>query len=94
MQVPALPLYIALANSGCSNTYFAMMVPFFLSVFAIFLFRQFFKSFPDDIIHAARLDGMNEFEIVWRIVGRARGRPSPPSPCSRSSRTGTTCTGR
>ena len=44
------------------------MLPFFLSVFAIFLFRQFFKGFPDDIIQAARLDGMSEFEIVWRIV--------------------------
>ena len=68
VQVPALPLYIALAKLGLLNTYFAIMLPFFLSVFAIFLFRQFFKSFPDDIIHAARLDGMSEFEIVWRIV--------------------------
>lgn len=68
VQVPALPLYIALANLDLLNTYFAMMVPFFLSVFAIFLLRQFFKGFPDDIIHAARLDGMSEFEIVWRIV--------------------------
>jgi multiple sugar transport system permease protein len=68
VQVPAMPLYIALAELGLLNTYFSMMVPFFLSVFAIFLFRQFFRSFPDDIIHAARLDGMNEFEIVWRIV--------------------------
>ncbi len=68
VQVPALPLYIALADLGLLNTYFSMMVPFFLSVFAIFLLRQFFKGFPDDIIHAARLDGMSEFEIVWRIV--------------------------
>jgi multiple sugar transport system permease protein len=67
-QVPALPIYIALAKVDLLNTYFSMMVPFFLSVFAIFLFRQFFRSFPDDIIHAARLDGMSEFEIVWRIV--------------------------
>jgi len=68
VQVPALPLYIALANLNLLNTYFSMMVPFFLSAFAIFLLRQFFKGFPDDIIHAARLDGMGEFEIVWRIV--------------------------
>jgi multiple sugar transport system permease protein len=67
-QVPALPIYIGLAKVDLLNTYFAMLVPFFLSVFAIFLFRQFFRSFPDDIIHAARLDGMSEFEIVWRIV--------------------------
>jgi len=68
VQVPALPLYIGLANLNLLNTYFSMMVPFFLSVFAIFLLRQFFRGFPDDIISAARLDGMSEFEIVWRIV--------------------------
>jgi multiple sugar transport system permease protein len=68
IQVPALPLYMGLAELGLLNTYFAIMMPFFLSVFAIFLFRQFFKSYPDEIIHAARLDGMSEFEIVWLIV--------------------------
>jgi multiple sugar transport system permease protein len=68
VQVPALPLYIGLAELGLLNTYFAMMLPFFLSVFAIFLFRQFFKGYPDEIIQAARLDGVSEFEIVWRIV--------------------------
>jgi multiple sugar transport system permease protein len=68
VQVPALPLYMGLASLGLLNTYFAIMMPFFLSVFAIFLFRQFFKSYPDEIIHAARLDGMSEFEIVWLIV--------------------------
>lgn len=67
-QVPALPLYIALAELGLLNTYFSMMVPFFLSVFAVFLFRQFFRSYPEEIIQAARLDGLSEFEIVWRIV--------------------------
>jgi multiple sugar transport system permease protein len=68
IQVPSLPLYMALAEVGLLNTYFSMMMPFFLSVFAIFLFRQFFKSYPDEIIQAARLDGVGEFEIVWRIV--------------------------
>lgn len=68
IQVPALPLYIALAKLGLLDTYFALMFPFFLSVFGIFLFRQFFKTFPDEIIDAARLDGFSEFEIVWRIV--------------------------
>jgi multiple sugar transport system permease protein len=68
IQVPALPLYMGLAKLGLLNSYFAIMMPFFLSVFAIFLFRQFFKGYPDEIIHAARLDGMSEFEIVWRIV--------------------------
>jgi multiple sugar transport system permease protein len=68
IQVPALPLYMGLAFTGLLNTYFAMMFPFFLSVFAIFLLRQSFKTFPDEIIEAARLDGMSEIEIVWRVV--------------------------
>jgi hypothetical protein len=50
IQVPALPLYMGLARLGLLNTYFAIMMPFFLSVFAIFLFRQFFKGYPDEII--------------------------------------------
>ena len=68
IQVPALPLYLGLAHTKLLDTYFAMMLPFFLSVFATFLFRQVFKTFPDEIIQAARIDGLGEFEILWRIV--------------------------
>lgn len=73
IQVPSLPLYLMLAEAGLLNTYVGMMFPFFLSVFAIFLFRQSFKSFPEEIIQAARLDGASEFEIVWRIVAPSAG---------------------
>lgn len=68
IQAPALPLYLALNAMGALDSYFAMMAPFFLSVFAIFLFRQTFKSYPDEIIQAARLDGMSEGAILWTIV--------------------------
>ncbi len=68
IQVPAIPLFLGLAQADLLDTYFALMLPFFLSVFAIFLFRQAFKSFPEDIIQAARLDGMSDFSILWRIV--------------------------
>lgn len=68
IQVPALPLYLSLAHVGLLDTYFSMMLPFFLSVFAIFLFRQAFKTFPDEILQAARVDGVSETEILWRIV--------------------------
>lgn len=68
IQVPALPLYLGLAHTGLLNTYFAMMLPFFITVFGTFLFRQVFKTFPDEIIQAARVDGLGEAEILWRIV--------------------------
>jgi multiple sugar transport system permease protein len=67
-HVPALPLYVAFAWTGILNTFAALILPSVISVFAIFLFRQFFKSLPDELIHAARIDGMNELSIVWRVI--------------------------
>jgi multiple sugar transport system permease protein len=68
IHVPALPIYLGLAKLRLLDGYFALMFPWFLSAFAIFLFRQFFKTFPDEIISAARLDGFAEFEIVIRLM--------------------------
>lgn len=68
VQVPALPLYIALAKLGLLNTYFSLMFPWFFSAFAIFLFRQHFRTFPQEIISAARIDGFTEIEIVLRLI--------------------------
>lgn len=67
-QVLALPLFILCYELGILNTYAALILPFVISPFGIFLFRQSFKSIPDDIIQAARLDGLSEFAIVWRIM--------------------------
>lgn len=64
----ALPLYIMLAKVGLTNTYAALIVPWTISVFGIFLMRQFFLTVPDDLIDAARMDGMSEFSIVWRVM--------------------------
>jgi multiple sugar transport system permease protein len=67
-QTTALPLYLGIHQLGLLNSYTALIVPFTCSVFAIFLFRQFFRAIPDDLINAARIDGMGEFSIVWRVV--------------------------
>jgi len=67
-HVPALPLYVAFAKLGLLDSYTALAAPFAVSVFAIFLFLQAFKSLPDELIQAARLDGMSEFGIVWRVI--------------------------
>jgi multiple sugar transport system permease protein len=37
-------------------------------VFGIFLMRQFFMTVPDDLVDAARMDGISEFGIVWRVM--------------------------
>ena len=67
-QVLALPHFILASKLGILNSYAALIFPFAVSPFGIFLFRQFFKSIPDDVVHAARIDGLSEFAIVWRII--------------------------
>jgi len=67
-QVPAIPLYIAMWQVGLIDTYAGIILPSTISVFGIFMMRQFFKTVPDDLIHAARLDGLSELAIVWRIM--------------------------
>ena len=67
-QVPAIPLYIAMWQLGLLNTYAGIILPSTISVFGIFMMRQFFRTVPDDLIAAARMDGLGEFAIVWRIM--------------------------
>ncbi|MGX1350649.1 multiple sugar transport system permease protein [Bradyrhizobium elkanii] len=67
-QVLSLPLFALSHLFGILNTYAALIFPYVVSPFGIFLFRQFFKTIPDDVVHAARLDGVSELAIVWRIM--------------------------
>ena len=64
----ALPLYLMLSEVGLTNTYAALIIPWTISVFGIFLMRQFFMTVPDDLIDAARMDGMTEFGIIWKVM--------------------------
>lgn len=67
-QATAIPVFLLLHHLGILDTYAALVVPFTISAFGIFLMRQFFKSVPDDLIDAARMDGISEFGIVWRVM--------------------------
>src|SRR5262249_19706216 len=67
-QVLALPIFILCSKLGILNGYAALILPSIVSPLGIFLFRQFFSTIPDDILNAARLDGLSELSIVWRIV--------------------------
>ncbi len=67
-QVLALPLFVICSKLGILDSYTALILPYVISPFGIFLFRQFFKTIPDDLIYAARLDGLSEISIAWRVA--------------------------
>lgn len=67
--VTMIPQYIIFQRLGWIDTYYPLIVPHFDGgAFFIFLFRQFFRSIPDDLPEAARLDGCSYFGIYWRMM--------------------------
>ncbi|MBS0520898.1 MAG: carbohydrate ABC transporter permease [Proteobacteria bacterium] len=67
-QAIAVPLFLLFHQLGILDSYAALIVPFTISVFGIFLMRQFFLGVPDDLVDAARMDGISEVGIVWRVM--------------------------
>src|SRR5690606_19363484 len=69
-QVTMIPLYIVFTTwLGWGNTFLPLIVPtFFGNAFDIFLLRQFFRTIPDELADAARVDGASEFRIFWNIM--------------------------
>ncbi len=67
-QVTLIPNYITMVNLRWVDTFLALIVPFSVNAFAILMFRQAFQGLPQALIDAARLDGCNELEIVFRIL--------------------------
>lgn len=55
-------------GSGLLNTYTAIVLPFAVTWYGIFLMRQFFMGLPDELMDAARLDGAGEFRIFFVIA--------------------------
>lgn len=68
--VTIIPLYNIFVNLKLINTFVPLVLPNILagSAFSVFLFHQFFKTFPDEIENAARIDGCGEFNILFKIV--------------------------
>lgn len=67
-QATAIPVFLLFHHIGILDTYAALIVPFAISAFGIFLMRQFFMTVPDDLVDAARMDGISEIGIVWRVM--------------------------
>lgn len=53
---------------GILNTRLAVILPMIANMFFIYLFRNFFKAVPDEIIESVKLDGANYWTIFWKIM--------------------------
>jgi len=67
-QVVLGPMYELLYRFRLIDQHLGLIVPGAVSVFGIFLFRQAILQVPDELMHAARIDGCSEFRIYWDVI--------------------------
>jgi multiple sugar transport system permease protein len=63
-----IPLQVVSTQLRLTNTFAGLILPFLVEAFGIFMMRQYFITFPDEFIDAARVDGMGEFSIYRKIL--------------------------
>jgi ABC-type glycerol-3-phosphate transport system permease component len=67
--VTMVPLFALFSRLGWINTFLPLIVPaFFGNAFYIFLLRQYFLTLPPELEDAARIDGANFLQILWRVI--------------------------
>ncbi|MFD4673402.1 carbohydrate ABC transporter permease [Lentzea sp. NPDC058450] len=66
--VTFVPLYVLVVNAGLANSLPALILPFLVSPFGVFLMRQFISGLPRELLDAGRVDGAGEIRIFARII--------------------------
>ena len=67
-QVYMVPQFIMMRSFGLNDTHLAIIFLQAFSAFGVFLMRQFYQSIPDELCEAARIDGMNEYQIYGKVM--------------------------
>lgn len=67
-EVGVVPLLIGIINIGWASTYQGLILPTIANVLSVYIFRQFFLTFPRELEEAAIIDGAGTFRIFWRIA--------------------------
>lgn len=67
-QVYMLPQFIEMRMFKLTNTHLGYILMQSFIAFGVFLMRQFYLSIPNELLEAARIDGLNEYSVYFRIV--------------------------
>ncbi|GIH05512.1 sugar ABC transporter ATP-binding protein [Rhizocola hellebori] len=63
-----IPQFILMSKLHLSNTLFSIIALQAFGAFGVFLMKQFYETIPEELSEAARLDGLSEYGIYWRII--------------------------
>ena len=63
-----IPLYLVVRDLHLLNTYWALLLHGAVSVYNLFVMKNFFQNLPDSLEEAAKIDGANDLQVLWHIV--------------------------
>ncbi|PLR75864.1 sugar ABC transporter permease [Bacillus sp. V3-13] len=63
-----VPTFLIMQQVGLYDSYLGMILPKALSLWAVFMYTNFFRAIPDSFIEAAKIDGASELQIMFKIV--------------------------
>ena len=66
--VTLVPKYVFMAKTHLINTYWALILPFSVEAFGVFLLTQYFKSIPGELEDACKIDGASYFDIFRNVI--------------------------
>lgn len=64
----SIPRYLVVKEVGLLDSFWANVIPMLAAPVTVFLLKQFVDQIPDALIEAAKIDGANDYQIVWKIV--------------------------
>lgn len=62
-----IPFFLNMRDLGLLDSYFGIIIGFAVNGFNIILLRNFFEAVPQSFEEAARMDGANEFQVLWKV---------------------------
>ena len=63
-----IPSFLLINELGLYNNFWAMILPGAVSSWNLIILRTFFQSIPEELEESARLDGANDFQILYKII--------------------------
>jgi ABC-type glycerol-3-phosphate transport system permease component len=67
-QATIIPAYLITGRLGLLDSYLGLALPQFSTIICIFVFKASFDAVPRSLIDAARMDGLSEWRIIWKVM--------------------------
>lgn len=63
-----IPTFLVVKSTGLIDSYWSLIIPTAINAFNLIIMRNFFQALPESLEESAKIDGANDFRILWKIM--------------------------